>query len=641
MRTLTVTHFLLRCLLVAYAGFFASGLRAETSRDLPSAMASTPSFGRFAVILVIDGLGDGNFQRLRAAGDLPLMAAHFASFGQQANSTSSLWPSTDRLEFLTITDGYTHSFEELSSADQSADQSTPSTEMQRFEDGLGRVGSKPESAIRQLIGVLPRPGAGLPPKMAVCHLREYARAVTAGANTAELKTLLRRIDADFADLLASYAALGLEGRSAFVLFAPSGVQPSPQPLGADVFREALMPKSQQRRGRLSNLLHAFAPISVQANGALALFGPKLDRDPKPGAENADLSPSSAQPSPVVQDLWRACKQSANRGERALKAIVARKNVDFVVVRTAMDGDDAAYESLRVIGESGEALLQIRDGEALRYRVLRQKDPLHLTEHVAQMGTRFHHESLWGGENSQPTWALARVARLLDLDPRAAMAVVAKPGFVFAGRGWSASRPRQAQLYWSGLGAGGLQSAMPWQDLTPTLRALVGLQQIPGAEGEVMEGVIEQDARSQELGLGLRLLRQVQGAFSAQRRHETQIIDTSEMRRFGTPPQYFSDIEANLDQLKAADVLPSTGLRAQMGSRRSLLAACVFLQARIQKQVVKSQPHDLGRFDNLLRPERMLTRFLAQPDVLEEMHILEGPQVRAHNAALRMRQLEQQ
>jgi len=584
---------------------------------LPCATAWTPPpwySGNHAVLIVVDGLGDGYFGRLRSAGHLEKSGQRFVSEGWQVPAASSFWPARGADEARSVARGQRLTLDANSASDPPGVEAWP-------QGSFAVFGAKDGRGLHALLGALPPPrGKARPPILAVVHEGGFAAAVARhGAGSVEAGRALATLDQQLEATFEAYRARGLADATFVALVSPAGISfPTKRIDQAKLFRGFRRGRGQ-RSTRLTTLLRSFEPVEVATRGGVALLSLRQSPD-------SEAAPAAADYGVLVKGVGL----TRNRGAALLVQLAGHKGIELVIAREPVL--DPGVESLLVVGGGGRARLERRGEDQLRYRVLAQPDPLHLGETPASLGQdRFHAAAVWREAARQLDWAdaPARAAHLLDLREGAALAVVARSGFRFDDARLSAGPAAKALILWSGPGLTARDAAaLRTVDVTPTLLALVGAPLDERLEGSVWEEPISANAATANQRLCREMVARAVAAFSTSRVHDATVIDTTEVRRFSRPPRYFAGLRAALRQDDPLGYLPDQKIQQQIGPRRSLLIVATGLSARIERLVLKQAPNEIRRFDPLIRPELMLMGFLEDPVMRSRLRILEGPRQRA-------------
>lgn len=589
-----------------------------TSILLLLALAAPPTFepppwyaGRHAVLFVVDGLGDGSYDRLTAAGHLKQSKKIFSDGGARVAATSAHWPGRGDDEARSVARGQRLTFD--------AGPSYLPPGLESAADAVF-ISAAPDGALAPLLAALPKPASGVaPPVLVIVHERRYGRALLqSGAGSAQAGEALAAIDREIAAVVDAYRALGKAGSTTFALIAPGAPRVPVKRLDAAALFAAWQPASSRRSVRLANLLQTFAPIALTRRGNLAV----LSEHSAPGAE------ASANPAPTYQQLWSTIANKSKTANAALDELARPEGIAFVVARdSAARADQRAF---LVVSRSGRARIEEQQPPQYRYSVLNGKDPLELGALPAELANgRFHAAEIWHSAGGPLRDPLPRVAGLFDLMPSTGVVAVAQTGFAFDDTGAGYGANGQALALFAGFGAPRESlAALRTIDVMPTLLALVGAPLDPALEGEVIEEFLTAATDDTVRELWREMLRRAGNAFAGQREHEASVIDTTEMRRFGVPPTSFEGVRQALLASDPDSFLPPLAIRQQVGPRRSLMQAATALANRIAKVVLEIAPNDIQQYDPVLRPELMLAGFLDDPMMRSRLRILEGPYQRA-------------
>ena len=567
--------------------------------------------GRHAVLFIVDGLGDGGYERLTAAGHLKQVKKLFGDGGARVLAASAHWPGRGDDEARSVARGQRLNFD--------AGLSYLPPGLEGWPDAVF-VSAAPTGALAPLLATLPKPGsAGTPPVLAIVHERRYGRALLqTGAGSAQTGEALAAIDREIAAVVDAYRALGKADTTTFALIAPGAPRTPIKRIDAGALFAAWQPASSRRSVRLANLLQTFAPIALTKRGNLAV----LSEHVAPGSE------ATANPAPTYQQLWTTIANKSKTANAALDELARPEGIAFVVAR-----DSAAQPGQRaflVVSRSGRSRFEEQQPAQFRYSVLNGSDPLELGGLPAELGSgRFHAAEIWRTGSGALRDPLPRLAGLFDLLPSTGVVAVAQAGYAFDDQGAGYGPSGQALALFAGLGAPREPLAtLRSIDVAPTLLALVGAPLDPAIEGEVIEEFVVAAADDTMRDLWHEMLRRGENAFASQREHDASVIDTTELRRFGVPPASFEGVRLALLASDPDGFLPPLVIRQQIGPRRSLMQATTALAGRIEKIVLEIAPNDIQQFDPVLRPELMLAGFLDDPMMRSRLRILEGPYQRA-------------
>ncbi|MFH1808904.1 MAG: hypothetical protein ABIJ09_09170 [Pseudomonadota bacterium] len=574
--------------------------------------SATPNWytGRHAVLLVVDGLGDGELEARLKVGALAAIRRQFVDAGRHLPS-SAWWPQRGVGEACSVATGRPQSL-------LTGDCLLP-PELEGL-DGPGQVTASGRDLTSVLAALQRIPQDALPPVLVVAHDARFARLASShGRASVQATAALAQLDHEVDALVTWYQARGLLDHSSFILVSPAGLVDSPRRIDVDRVLAPLLPPRERRQGRLKNLLHAFSPLDVRHRGGVALVQPRR------------TLPAGVTPAPsTFEELLDATARGRRSGPAVLRELAMIEGVALVVARQAAG---AAGQVLTVVNRDGSARLESRGAAQLRYTVVQGRDPLHLQKDGdALSGDRFHAADLWATQAGPWRSAVKRVAGLLELEPGSALAIVAEDGITFDDDGHPAGLGGSAAMWIRGLGTPPSEVQVDLLQLGPSVLAMLGAPLEQNLAGQVVEDLIEVDQTATVQAMCRELVEHTRAAFSSSRSHDSSVLDTSEIRRFGAPPPYFDAIERDLLAVDPLSFLPEEKIQLQIGPRRSLLVATTRLAARIEKLVLTHRPAEIRRFDPLIRPELMLAGFLANPRMRSTLRVLEGPLTRSRRRA---------
>lgn len=569
--------------------------------------------GRHAVLIVVDGLGDQQLTRVEAT-EGPLLesmlsAGEPAAPGTQrgiATGLASCWPGRGGAEIQSI-----------SRARRSlAPDDSRLLPFVATPDSAWQV-AHTASGVDNLLALhrsLPEPGSGdLPPILAVVHERRYADTVRKdGVDSPEARRALSELANGLKRLQEAYRKLDIGRTTVFALISPAGIAAQIRQIEARTLLHEMLPSRGPRTTRLNSLLRAFSSVRLQSAGNLAVLS-MHDLAGQPRREEA----------PDVRALWQASKLSPKQGGQVVARVVAQPGIAWV---GALDhGDPLRSHGIVIHGRAGKGELEVRDGQ-LRYRVLTGRDPLALGILPADLTLdRFHADGVWRSAPTEMADALPRIDALFRNEPGTVLVTVAAPGYSFASESPAASwRSNGSALFLGSAPPAEELLGMRSIDVMPTLLATVGAPLPADLEGTVLDPfILDLEARTLET-MAATMLQRARSAFSTRRAHDASVVDTSEVRRFGTPPPYFTEIRSGLGGITPESLLPELQIRHQIGPRRSLLHVATALSARVEQLVLKHAPREIRRYDPLLRPQLLLAGFLTDPRMRSNLLILEGP-----------------